>query len=43
MQLNVGVVVSAVVQIIRKEYLVVILPNHGLRIAYVPVKEVRTR
>jgi hypothetical protein len=39
-QLNIGEVVSAVVQIIHREYLVMILPNHGLRLAYVPVKEV---
>jgi hypothetical protein len=39
-QLNIGEVVSAVVQIIHREYLVMILPNHGLRLAYVPVREV---
>ncbi|XP_028390902.1 protein RRP5 homolog isoform X2 [Dendronephthya gigantea] len=38
-KLNIGEIVSAVVQIIHKEYLVVILPNHGFRLAYVPVRE----
>ncbi|CAB3976612.1 RRP5 homolog [Paramuricea clavata] len=38
-KLNIGEVVSAVVQTIHREYLVVILPSHGLRLAYVPVKE----